>query len=167
MSRGLCPGRLGAIVAAALVAMLGACATLDTSEVPKPPARPSEFRVAPGLVPPLGSCRIVYGELPADRQPPSMSCGRAHEVAARHGGRVVKAISKKSFQDGSVLASDYGPGGFAGIPADRLPPPGLCRAWYDRAPPERQPPPMPCEKAERLVRDNGGRLLYMPGSDLR
>lgn len=172
--------RAGAGLLLALAAVLSGCATRNTGEAPTRPARPSESRIAPGpvarpsesriapgLVPPLGACRIWYAELPGERQPPFMSCGRAHEIAQRHGGRVVKAISKKSFHDGSVLSQDYGPGRFAGVPPDRLPPPGLCRAWYERAAPDRQPPPMNCDQAEKLVRENGGRLLYMPGSDLK
>ncbi|MEW6689325.1 MAG: hypothetical protein AB1452_09590 [Pseudomonadota bacterium] len=38
-----------------------------------------------------------------------MNCGRAHEIAERSGGRVVKAISKMSFRNGRVLSMDYGP----------------------------------------------------------
>lgn len=151
---------------AVLTAMLSACATVDTREAPVRPLRPSEYRIAPNLVPALGYCRILYAELPLDRQPPPMSCGRAHGIAGRYGGRVVQAISRKSFQDGGVLGLDYGAGRFADVPTDQLPPPGLCRAWRERTPPERQPKAMPCPEAERLVREHGGRLLYMPGSDL-
>lgn len=164
-AQGAC--QAGVSLLALLAALLGGCATPGTGEAPTRPARPNETRIAPELVPPLGQCRIWYPELPAARQPPPMSCGRAHEIAERHGGRVVKAISKKSFQDGSVLAMDYGADRFAGVPPDQLPPPGLCRAWRGQTPPERQPKAMPCAQAEKLVRENGGRLLYMPASDLK
>lgn len=147
--------------------MLSGCAAVGLGEAPAPPRKPSEVRIAPELVPPLGLCRILYAGIPARRQPPPMTCGRAHEIAERHGGRVVKAISNKSFQDGGVLALEYGPGPFGGVPAERLPAPGSCRVWYERTAPERQPPQMACPRAEQLVRENGGRLLYMPASDLK
>ena len=94
-----------------------------------------------------------------------MACARAHTLAGEHGGRVVKAISKKSFEDGRALSVDYGPGRFEGIAPEQLPPPGYCRAWLDRVHPDRQPPAMTCAKAEQLVRERGGRLLYMPGPE--
>lgn len=31
------------------------------------------------------------------------------------------------------------------VPADRMPPPGLCRAWFQDRPPERQPASGPCD----------------------
>jgi len=37
----------------------------------------------------------------------------------------------------------------------------------DRVPAAKQPPAMPCAKAKQLVRERGGRLLYMPGPDLK
>ena len=60
---------------------------------------------------------------------------------------------------------DYGAGDFAGVPVENLPPPGNCRAWLDRVPEAKQPPAMPCAKAELIVRERGGRLVYMPGPE--
>lgn len=151
---------------AVLVLLLSGCAVPGPSEAPRT-SKPSEYWIPPAQVPPLGYCRIWYAELSPERQPPHMTCGRAHEIAQRHGGRVVAAISRKSFQDGRTLGVDYGPSSLAEVPAAQLPAPGLCRAWYGHIPPERQPPAMQCKQAEQLVRSNGGRLLYMPDSDLK
>ena len=151
------------LVALAAVAAIGGCAAPGTRErVPSPQA---EFRVPPESVPQLGRCRIWYADLPAPWQPPDMSCARAHTLAAKHGGRVLKAISPSSFRDGRTLAVDYGPSEFAGLAPEQLPPPGYCRPWYERTPAEKQPAPMTCERAERLVREHGGRVLYMPGAE--
>jgi hypothetical protein len=150
----------------AFAAWVSGCAIQGPGDVPRP-AKQAEFELAPDHVPPLGSCRIWYVELPAYVQPPAMSCGRAHSLAQQHGGRVVAAISQKSFQNGRTMAMDYGPGRFANVPPDNLPPPGYCRAWHDRTPDWKQPPSMPCTQAEQLVRDRGGRLLYMPGPELK
>ena len=57
------------------------------------PTMQSEFRVPPAGVPQLGQCRIWYADLPPEWQPPDMSCARAHSLARKHGGRVIKAIS--------------------------------------------------------------------------
>jgi hypothetical protein len=152
------------VLAMALAAVLGACAVPGARERPAPGAQ-TEFHVPPKSVPPLGKCRIWYAELPPEWQPPAMPCARAHELAQRHGGRVVKAISPKSFQDGRTLSIDYGPSDFPEVSPEQLPPPGYCRPWYDRLPAERQPAPMTCARAEQLVRKNGGRVVYMPGPE--
>jgi hypothetical protein len=148
------------LLTAALAVVLGGCA------VDRPrPTQQTEFHVPPGSVPRLGLCRIWYADLPPEWQPPVMPCARAHSLAERHGGRVIKAISPKSFQDGRTLSMDYGPSEFAGIAPEQLPPPGYCRPWYERLAADRQPAPMTCERAHQLVRKNGGRVLYMPGAE--
>ena len=86
----------------ALAAILGGCAVPGTIERP-PPGKPAEFHMPPEHVPPLGQCRIWFAELPPEWQPPAMPCARAHELAQRHGGRVVKAISPRSLRDGRTL----------------------------------------------------------------
>ena len=160
-------GRVWRTRAVALVfaAIAGGCAVPGVEERPRTPGRQTEFNLAPEHMPPLGSCRIWYIELPPYVQPTSMSCARAHSLAAKHGGRVVSAISRKSFEDGRALAVDYGPGNFSGVPVEKLPPPGYCRAWLDHIAEAKQPPAMPCGKAEQLVRERGGRLVYMPGPE--
>lgn len=152
-------------VLGAFAALAGGCAAPGVLERPRTPGKQAEFYLAPEHMPPLGSCRIWYVELPAYVQPTAMSCSRAHSLAAKHGGRVVTAISKKSFQDGRALAVDYGAGDFAGVPVEKLPPPGYCRAWLERTPEAKQPPAMPCARAEQIVRERGGRLVYMPGPE--
>jgi hypothetical protein len=149
---------------AALGAALGGCAVPGTRERPAPAAQ-TEYLVPADGVPPLGLCRIWYAQLPAQWQPPAMPCARAHELAQQHGGRVIKAISPKSFQDGRTLSIDYGPSDLPDVPPEQLPPPGYCRPWYERLPAERQPAPMTCARAEQLVKRNGGRVVYMPGPE--
>jgi hypothetical protein len=95
-----------------------------------------------------------------------MSCQRAHHVAKRFGGQVIWAESGRSYQTGRVLSVDYGLVDLRGVPPDRLPPPGLCRVWLDGVPPDRQPPPVKCHRAERQQERMGGRILFMPASDL-
>ena len=47
-----------------------------------------------------------------------------------------------------------------GIPPGHLPPPGLCRVWYDGRPPGQQPPPTNCREAERTAaRLRGTRVI--------
>src|SRR3990170_662689 len=150
----------------AALAFVAGCAMPVALERPSP-ARQIEFRIPPESVPQLGQCRIWYGELPPEWQPPAMSCARAHGLAQKHGGRVVKAISPASFKDGRTLSVDYGPGDFPEVPPEQLPPPGYCRPWYDRIPADRQPAPMTCERAEELVKKGGGRVVYMPGPEQR
>ncbi len=129
---------------------------------PAPQPRGAEYFVPPDRVPGPGLCRIWFDDLPPDRQPPSMSCERAHHVARRSGGRVIWAESDRARQDGRVASARYGRVDFSGVPPDRLPPPGTCRVWLDGVPPDRQPPPGSCEHAEREARRTGGRVLYMP-----
>jgi hypothetical protein len=159
--------RLAWLAGLALAVLAGGCAAPRLDDRPRTPGRQAEFHLPPEHMPPLGSCSIWYAELPAYVQPTPMTCARAHSLAAKHGGRVVSAISRKSLQDGRALAIDYGPGNFTGVPPEMLPPPDYCRAWHDRVPDAKQPPAMPCAKAEQLVREHGGRLLYMPGPDLK
>jgi hypothetical protein len=167
-SAGWFPARArSAFAALVLVTLAAGCAAPGIDEPPRTPGRQSEFHLPPEFMPPLGACRIWYIELPAYVQPTAMSCARAHSLAARHGGRVVSAISKKSIAEGRALAVDYGPGSFSGVPVEKLPPPGYCRAWHDRIPEAKQPPAMPCSKAEQLVRERGGRLVYMPGPEMK
>jgi hypothetical protein len=150
--------------AAAALAALAGCALPGTQERPSP-TQQTEYRVPPDGVPPLGSCRIWYAELPGEWQPPVMPCARAHQLAQAHGGRVIKAISPRSLQDGRTLAVDYGPSGFDGLAPEQLPPPGYCRPWHAGTAADKQPAPMTCERAERLVRQKGGRVIYMPGPE--
>jgi len=147
-----------------LVLLLAACAAPGPGERPQPTEQ-KEFAVPPQSVPPLGQCRIWYTELPPEWQPPAMPCGRANELAQQHGGRVIKAISPASMRDGRTLALDYGPSNFGGLQPEQLPPPGYCRPWYDRTPADKQPAPMTCERARKLVERHGGRVLYMPGPE--
>ncbi|ADO75390.1 hypothetical protein [Stigmatella aurantiaca] len=79
---------------------------------------------------------------------------------------MIKAHSPRSFQTGEVAATDHGRVDFSGVPPDRLPPPGLCRVWLEGVPPDRQPPPMSCQDARASQRRSGGRVLFMPASDL-
>lgn len=137
---------------------------------PPPPHREAPagtFHVPPDRVPPRDLCRIWFDDLPVDRQPAPMTCGRAHRVARHHGGRVIWAESPRSHQDGVVASADYGRVDLRGVPPDRLPPPGYCRVWLEGVPPDRQPPPAQCPAAERDADRMGGRLLYMPSSDVR
>ncbi|HEX5093279.1 MAG TPA: hypothetical protein VFV84_11400 [Burkholderiales bacterium] len=149
---------------ACVVLLVSACAAPGLRERPEPTEQ-QEFRVPPEGVPPLGQCRIWYSDLPAQWQPPAMSCSRANELARQHGGRVIKAISPASMRDGRTLALDYGPSEFGGLAPEQLPPPGYCRPWYERTPADRQPAPMTCERARELVQRHGGRVLYMPGPE--
>ncbi len=96
-----------------------------------------------------------------------MSCPYAHQTARSSGGLVIVATSARSFQTGEVGATDYGPVNFDGVPPDRLPPPGLCRLWLDGVPPDRQPAPTSCHEAHAQQRRSGGRVLFMPASDVR
>ena len=150
------------LVLAALAAVLAGCAV----DRPRPSPQ-TEFRVPPESVPQLGLCRIWYADLPPQWQPPAMPCARAHSLAEKHGGRVLKAISPASLKDGRTLSVDYGPSSFPDVAPEQLPPPGYCRPWYDRTPPEKQPAPMTCARAEQLVKKNGGRVVYMPGPELK
>ena len=94
-----------------------------------------------------------------------MSCAKARADAREWGGMVIWARGPGSYQDGRVLAEEYGRHGLYGVPPDRLPPPGSCRVWRDHVPPDRQSPPESCRSAQRYAREEGGRVLYMPGPD--
>jgi hypothetical protein len=151
-----------------LVAALAGCAAPgEFVERSSQPGAQTEYHVPPGQVPPLGQCRIWYVELAPQWQPPAMACARAHALAAKHGGRVVKAVSRQSFENGRTLSIDYGPGKFEGLTPEQLPPPGYCRPWLDRVFPDKQPPVMTCAKAEQLLRQRAGRLVYMPGPEVK
>ena len=53
-----------------------------------------------------------------------------------------------------------------GIPPGHMPPPGMCRVWYEGEPPGHQPPPTSCREAERVAaRDGYARVIY--GGDAR
>jgi hypothetical protein len=53
------------------------------------------------------------------------------------------------------------PNGAYGIPPGQLPPPGLCRVWYDGVPPGRQPRAMSCREAEVIAaRNPQARVIY-------
>lgn len=138
---------------------------------PAPPAEPYRLiqgvHIPPDRVPPEGTCRVWYADLPPDRQPERMSCAKARRDAQRTGGWVIWAQGPESFRSGSVAAEDFGPHGLHGVPPDRLPPPGWCRLWFEGTPPDRQPPAGPCAEVARQRSAEGGRLLYMPASDLR
>jgi|SRR5688572_30534664 len=49
------------------------------------------------------------------------------------------------------------------IPRGHLPPPGLCRVWYDGVPPGHQPPATSCADARYEAARRGGRLIYGGG----
>src|SRR5688572_22749850 len=47
------------------------------------------------------------------------------------------------------------------IPPGHMPPPGMCRVWYEGVPPGRQPSPMNCRDAETIAsRGSGARVIY-------
>ncbi len=121
------------------------------------------FNVPPDRVPPRGACKVWFTGLPPDRQSPPMNCGKARADARRWGGMVIWASGPESYRDGRVAAEDYGPHRLHGVPPDRLPPPGMCRVWRDNAPPDRQARPESCASATHHARQEGGRVLYMPG----
>ena len=48
-----------------------------------------------------------------------------------------------------------------GIPPGQMPPPNLCRVWYDGRPAGRQPSPMSCDRAEAIAsRSRDARVIY-------
>lgn len=154
--------------------------TAEPAQRSPPPAPPREsperlagtrpignFLVPADRVPAEGLCRIWYDQLPPDRQPATMSCARAHRLARNHGGRVIWAKPAPPGQEGEVSSVEYGRVDFEGVPPDRLPPPGYCRVWLDGVSPDQQPPPGKCPDAEREAQEKGGRLLYIPSSDVR
>lgn len=57
-------------------------------------------------------------------------------------------------------------GHYGGIPRGHLPPPGLCRVWFDGRPPGQQPPPVSCARAERIAERRGdARVIDSRGRD--
>lgn len=51
--------------------------------------------------------------------------------------------------------------GAQGIPPGQLPPPGMCRVWYDGVAPGRQPRATSCNEAERIAsRNRNARVIY-------
>ena len=50
--------------------------------------------------------------------------------------------------------------GKRGVPRGHLPPPGLCRVWYDGVPPGHQPPPMRCDEAYYHLPRHGARIVH-------
>lgn len=54
-----------------------------------------------------------------------------------------------------------------GVPRGHLPPPGLCRVWFDGRPPGQQPAPVSCARADRIAeRREGARVIDSRGRDL-
>lgn len=154
--------------AAVLAASLAACSSLPppASRAPSdPPATAS--RLPAGQVPPAGRCAIWYRGVRADRQPLPMSCNKAHADAESWGGVVVWREPARGGGRAQVAEFDYGPHALRGIPPDRLPPPGRCRLWIDGIPAHLQPAPDACAQVEARQRVSGGRVLYMPATDLR
>ena len=47
-----------------------------------------------------------------------------------------------------------------GVPPGHLPPPGLCRVWYDGRPPGHQPPPVFCDEAYYYLPPYGARVVH-------
>lgn len=48
-----------------------------------------------------------------------------------------------------------------GVPAGHLPPPGMCRVWYDDRPAGHQPPPVSCSQARTTAaRTRNARVIY-------
>jgi hypothetical protein len=53
-----------------------------------------------------------------------------------------------------------------GVPRGHLPPPGLCRVWFDGRPPGQQPAPVSCERADRIAARRGdARVIDSRGRD--
>ncbi|MEZ5285220.1 MAG: hypothetical protein R2712_10510 [Vicinamibacterales bacterium] len=49
------------------------------------------------------------------------------------------------------------------VPPGHMPPPGMCRVWYDNVPPGRQPGVTTCREAERVAsRNRRARVIYGP-----
>lgn len=158
-----CRLRAAALLPSGLLALLAACGSLPPSGGPSSPAA----QVPADLVPPVGRCAIWYPGIPVRRQPPAMSCNRAHAEAESWGGVVVWREPARGGRAAQVATFDYGPHRLKGIPPDRLPPPGQCRLWIDGIPAHLQPAPGGCDQMEARQRVSGGRLLYMPATDLR
>lgn len=160
--------RLRAAAAAALAVLVAACGSLSPPAPRAPTDAPAAAsRLPAGQVPPAGRCAIWYPGVRADRQPLPMSCNKAHADAESWGGVVVWREPARSGRGAQVAEFDYGPHALRGIPPDRLPPPGRCRLWIDGIPAHLQPAPDACAQVEARQRVSGGRVLYMPATDLR
>lgn len=66
-------------------------------------------------------------------------------------------LSRYDFDPG-YLVPRYPPA-HHGIPPGHLPPPGMCRVWFDDRPPGHQPPPVSCAEAAYYA-PPGARILY-------
>ncbi|MFN3415560.1 MAG: hypothetical protein ACK4ZD_04515 [Caldimonas sp.] len=146
--------------ALAWATLLAGCAAPDIRGV-------STFRVPPGNVPPVGQCAIWYPGLPPAHQPPPMSCNKAHADAETWGGVVIWAETAAARRSGEVAYVRYGNHRLHGVPPGMLPPPGRCRLWLPGRPDGQQPAPGDCRRIEAEQRTSGGRVIYMPASDLR
>lgn len=61
----------------------------------------------------------------------------------------------------ALVAQGRGKGGAYGrVPPGHMPPPGMCRVWYDGVPPGHQPAPTNCDAAAADAYYNGGRVIY-------
>ena len=64
------------------------------------------------------------------------------------------------------VRNNRGYGSAQAVPPGQMPPPGMCRVWYDGVPPGRQPRATNCNDAERIAsRDRNARVIY--GDDYR
>lgn len=163
------PDSVRVLITLVLASGIAACGSLQSPPRAGGPERSGStaFRVPPERVPPQGRCAIWYPGVRADRQPPAMSCNKAHADAESWGGVVIWGESARARTTGEVAHIDYGPHTLRGIPPDRLPPPGQCRLWIEGIPAHLQPPPARCEQVEARQRVGGGRVLFMPATDIR
>jgi hypothetical protein len=70
---------LRTVVATALIAISGACATEEVIVVdPRYPA-PQQVNIPPGHMPPPGKCRIWYPDRPPGQQPPPGDCAELRQ----------------------------------------------------------------------------------------
>ena len=80
--------------------------------------------------------------------------------------RAALALTLIGLTAGPALAQGRGNNRQQGVPPGHLPPPGLCRVWYDGVPPGHQPAPTNCNDAERIAsRERSARVIY--GNDSR
>jgi hypothetical protein len=77
---------------------------------------------------------------------------RAFPYAA--GTALLAALLLALFAPRALLAQRNGR-----VPPGHLPPAGLCRVWYDRVPPGRQPAPTDCATARAEAWRTGGRVI--------
>jgi len=98
--------------------------------------------LAPAPAPlPENKCRILYDDLPASYQPGAMPCERALKQAEIWGGRVITAGNEKAPEPTTV--ADFGDRGndLHLLPAENLPPAGMCKTLLKHLPADRQPKP--------------------------